>query len=68
MKAKKALVSRLTLPKPLTNLIKPLVTAFGSAHMKINEEVIGQVLITQVATKAPSLDKINFQFLQMIQG
>lgn len=66
MKTIKALVQRLAFPKMSTNLIEPPVTLFRSAYIKIYQEVIAQVLITQVATKAPGPDKINFQILQMI--
>ena len=66
MKAKKALVQKSAFSKLPTNLIEPPVMFFGSAHMKINEKVVGQALLTQAATKAPSLDKINFQILQII--
>ncbi len=66
MKAKEALVPRSAFPKPPTNLVKPPVTSFGPAHTKITEEVIAQAFMTQVATKAPGPDKINFQILQMI--
>ena len=59
MRAKEALVWRSVFPKPPTNLIEPPVISFESAHTKINEEVVGQVLMTQAATKAPGPDKIN---------
>ncbi len=68
MRAKKALVWRSAFSKPPTNLFEPPVISFGSAHTKINEEVVGQALMTQAATKAPGPDKINFQILQMIWG
>ena len=68
MKAKEALVRRSAFPKPPTNLVEPPVTSFGSAHTKISEEVVGQALMTQAATKASGPDKINFQILQMIWG
>ena len=68
MRAKEALVRRSAFPKPPTNLIESLVTALGFAHTKISEELVGQALIIQVATKAPRPDKINFQILQMIWG
>ncbi len=66
MKAKEALVRRSAFPKPPPNLFEPLVIPFGLAHTKITEEIVAQALTTQVATKAPDSDKINFQILQMI--
>ena len=66
MKATEALIQKLVFLKPPTNLIKLPITSFGSTHTKINERVVGQTLITQAATKALSLDKINFQILQII--
>ncbi len=68
MKAKEALVQRSAFPKPPTNLIEPPVTSFGLAHTKITEESVAQALMTQLATKAPGPDKINFPILQMIWG
>ena len=66
MRAKEALVQRSAFSKPPTNLIKPPVTSFRSAYMKINEEVVDQALLTQAATKTSGPDKINFQILQII--
>ena len=60
MRAKEALIWISAFPKPLANLVEPLVTSFGSAHTKINEEVVGQALMTQAATKASGPDMINF--------
>ena len=47
MRAKEALVRRSAFPKPLTNLVEFSVTPFGSAHTRINEEVVGQALIVE---------------------
>ncbi len=66
MKAKEALVRRSAFPKPPINLIEPPVIPFRSAHTKITEEAVAQAVMAQSATKAPGLDKINFQILQMI--
>ena len=66
MKTKEAFVEKLEFPKSLTNLVKPLVISFGSAHTKINEEIVDQALMTQAATKASNPDKINFQILKII--
>ena len=66
MKAKKALIQKLAFSKPFTNLIKSPVPFFGLAYTKITEKVVAQALITQAAIKAPGLDKINFQILQII--
>lgn len=68
MKAKETLVWESAFPKLLINLVKSLVTLFGSTHTKVNEEVVGQVLMTQAVTKAPNPYKINFQLLQLTQG
>lgn len=66
MKAKEVLAQKSTFSKPLTNYVIFPVTYFRLAHTKITEDVIAQALMTQVATKAPGPDKINFQNLQMI--
>lgn len=68
MRAKEALVRQSVFPKPATNIVESPATFFGLAHTKINEELLGQVLMTQAATKAPSPDKINFQILQFVWG
>ena len=68
MKAKETLVWKSAFPKPLTNLVKPPVISFESAHTKINEGVVGQALMTQAVIKALGSDKINFQILQIIWG
>ena len=66
MKAKEALVRKSSFPKLLTNFIELLVISCGLAPTKIIEKVVAQALVTQAATKAPGLNKINFQVLQMI--
>ena len=63
IKAKKALVRRLAFPKLPSNLIEALVTLFGLAYTKITEEVVTQAIMTQATTKAPNVNKINFQIL-----
>lgn len=68
IKDKKALVKRLTFSKPPTNLIKLPVISFGLAHIIVTKELVVQASMTQVATKAPNPDKINFQILYMIWG
>lgn len=67
MKAKETLVQKSVFLKPPTNFVEPLIIFFEVAHTKINKEVVAQILISQAAIKAPGLDKINFQILQMIQ-
>ncbi len=68
LKAKEVLVRRSAFLKPPTNLVVPSVTSFGSAYIKIIKEGVAQALVTQAITKAPGLDKINFQIFQMIWG
>lgn len=60
IRAKETLVQRLAFLKRSKNLIETPVILSGSAHIKINEEVVSQVLITQAATKAPGPNKILF--------
>lgn len=64
--AKEALVLRLALLKPPTNLIELPVTSYGLAKTKITEKVIARALRTQAVTIIPGPNKINFQILQMI--
>ena len=66
MKAKEALVHKSAFPKPPTNLAERPSLFSGIAHMKVTEKAVSQALMTQAAIKAPGLDKINFQILQMI--
>ncbi len=66
MKVKEALIWRLAFSKPPPNLVESFVSPCGLLHRKITKKVVAQALITQAATKASSLDKINFQILQMI--
>lgn len=60
MKEKEALVRKSAFPKLPTNLAEPPVTFSGMAHIKVTQEIVSQVLMTQAATKAPGPDKINF--------
>ena len=66
MKAKEALVRKSAFPKPPPNFFETPTIPLKLAHTKITEEIVGQALLTQAATKAPGPDKINFQVLQMI--
>ena len=66
IKAKEALVRRSVFPKPPPSLLDSLVISSGLAHTKVTEQIVAQALTTQAATKAPGLDKINFQILQMV--
>lgn len=66
IKAKKTLIQRSIFLKLPINLVKPLVTSFRLAYIKITKKVVAQVLITQAASKALGLNKINFQMLQII--
>ena len=68
MKAKEALVRRLVFPKLPTSLVQTPITSFGLAYTKITKAIVAQALMTQAGTKAPGLDKINFQILHMIWG
>lgn len=66
IKIKEILVQKSVFLKLPTNFIEPPVISSGLAHTKITEEVVLLILITQVANKASSLNKINFQVLQII--
>lgn len=66
MKVKEALIQRLAFPKLLTHIVELLVISFRVVYIKINKQVVVQVLMTQVVTKASNINKINFQILQMI--
>lgn len=66
MKTKKSLIRKSAFPKPPFDSrpdpnIKP-----GTAHITITKDIISQVLLGQLATKASGLHKINFQILRMI--
>lgn len=63
IKAKEALVKKLTFLKPLPNLIKLLVTFNKSFYIKITEEIVAQTLMTLATTKVFGTDKINFPIL-----
>ena len=54
MKAKEAMVQRLVFLKLPTYLIKHLVIFFESAPVNITKEVVGQIFMTQAATKVPA--------------
>lgn len=60
IKAKKALIQRSVFLKPPTNIIETPLICFRLVYTMINNEVVGQVLMTQVATKTHSSNKINF--------
>ncbi len=60
MKAKEALVGKSAFPRPPPNFLETPAIPLGLAHTKITEEIVGQALLTQAATKAPGPDKINF--------
>ena len=66
IKAKKALVWKSAFLKSSPNFFKTPAIPLGLAHAKIIEKTVGQILLTQVSTKAPGPNKINFQVLQMI--
>lgn len=66
IKAKDVLVQKSAFPKLLTSLILTPIIFLRLAHTKITEEMIAQVLMTQVAIKAFGPDKINFQIFYMI--
>ena len=38
----------------------------GTAYIKITEEKIAYLLMSQFATKAPNPDKINFQIIRIV--
>lgn len=63
MKAKEALVKKSAFLGPSPCFLEPPVTSPGLAHTKITEEIVTQALTTQMASKAPSPNKINFQIL-----
>lgn len=60
MKDKETLIRKLAFPKPAPSLFELPITFSGLAYTKITEEIVAQVLIIQVATKAFGSDKVNF--------
>ena len=66
MKAKETLICKLVFSKlPASHNQEPSMTT-ETAHLKITEEKIAYALMSQYTTKAPSLDKINFQIIRML--
>lgn len=63
MRAKEVLVERSTFPKLPIYLIESLVTVPRSAQNKMNKELVGWRLVTQMAIKVPGQDKINSHIL-----
>ena len=63
MKAKEALVRKSAFSRPPPNFLETPAISLGLAHTKITEEIVGQALLTQEATKVSGPDKINFQVL-----
>ncbi len=66
MKAKEDLVRKSAFPKPPISLDQELVITPGIAHKSVTKIEVAHALMSQSATKAPGLDKINFQILHMI--
>lgn len=68
IKAKEALICRSIFPKSFKSLKLEPVILLGIAHKRETEikVKVADALIFQSATKAPGLDKINFQILHMI--
>ena len=63
MKTKEAMVRKSAFPKPPTNFEEPSITSSELAHVKVTLEVVSKALMTQVTTKAPGSNKINFRIL-----
>ena len=66
MKAKEKLICRSAFPKSPLSLKPEPAIPFGIAHKMITGINVAHTLMSQSAIKAPGLDKINFQVLQMI--
>lgn len=66
MKTKETLVQKSAFSQPLIIKHKPLIISLGSAHTKIIKKIVVLILMSQVAAKLLSRDKINFKILQMI--
>lgn len=66
MKAKKALVWKLTFPKPLVSLKPESYIISGTIYTKVTIEVIRSALIIQTIAKISKPNKINFRILHRI--
>ena len=48
------------------SFVQILIISSSLAYIKVIEEIVAQVLMIQVAVKAPGLKKNKFQILQLI--
>ena len=66
IKVKEALIKKSAFPKLPSNPVEPPIIILGLAYTKILEEMVTQALMTQMATKSPGLNEIDFWILQII--